>query len=251
MTTDPAPVRTEPNAARSRHATRAAAAVLLIAPVLRWLIANHTVAYGTPWRTRCDHCAQLLQLLGCGPAGRCSGCGQRMGAPPYVVEAVALVAVVALVAAGYRGWDLAAHGWWTAGLLVLAATDATVRRLPYRVTAATTAGTVLLLAAAHPPARTWAIALLTTAGLTAFHASISALVRSRLGNGDTAFVVPVALGLAPHGWTALLLAAALAHAVTAVAAAIRRARHQPPAGHPFGTYLAATAILLAVLGAPG
>jgi len=67
-----------------------------------------------------------------------------------MVEIVA-AAFGLLVWSGTRGWELAGYTWWTAGMLTLAFIDAAVLRLPHRLTLATTAGTVLLLAPAGAP----------------------------------------------------------------------------------------------------
>jgi leader peptidase (prepilin peptidase)/N-methyltransferase len=64
---------------------------LAVVPLLRYAVAVHSVPGDQPWRTKCP-CGKPLWPNAIRPTGRCSGCGQRLGAPPYAVEAAALAA---------------------------------------------------------------------------------------------------------------------------------------------------------------
>jgi leader peptidase (prepilin peptidase)/N-methyltransferase len=156
--------------------------VLTVMPLLRWLIAHHTVPADQPWRTRCETCAAAVWPAACTPAGRCRTCRARIGAPPYLVEVVAVSAFGLLLASGLRGWELAAYTWWSLGLLLLAFIDAAVLRLPHRLTAATTAGTVLLLA---PLGLTdsWSSALIGAGCMAGYYWAVHVASGGGLGGG--------------------------------------------------------------------
>jgi len=79
---------------------RHGASALGVMPLLWWLIAHHSVAYGQPWRTRRGTCASALRPTACGPSGRCRACRQRARAPPFGVEGVAVAAIGLLIWSG-------------------------------------------------------------------------------------------------------------------------------------------------------
>lgn len=116
--------------------TRCALTAAAVTPLLRWAVLHHAVPAGQLRRRACPGCATPIGLTAAAhrapllPTGRCRVCGTRIGAPPYTVEAAALLAVAALLVSGLSSWPLAAYTWWTAAALVLAFVDATGRVYP-------------------------------------------------------------------------------------------------------------------------
>jgi leader peptidase (prepilin peptidase)/N-methyltransferase len=220
---------------------------LAVLPLLRWLIAVHAVPADQPWRYRCPTCAARLWPAACAPSGRCRTCGTRVGAPPYTVEILAMAAFGLLAWSTPPGWQLAAHTWWAAGMLILALVDAAVLRLPHRITLVTTVGTVLLLAAAGAPASSWRDAILGAVALAGFYALIRIASRGDLGFGDVAVAIPIGLILGWHGWRLIVAAAILGQTAAVAAIPIRRMARRTRTPVPLGTYLIAASytVLLA------
>lgn len=229
-----------------RHRPRQLAYALAVTPLLRWLIAHHSVPADQPWRTRCPVCATALWPAACTPSGQCRACQARVGAPPYAVELVAVAAFGLLAASGTRGWELAAYTWWSLGLLVLAFVDAAVLRLPHRLTLATTAGTVLLLMPVTASASAWWSAIIGAACLAGFYALIHAAARGGLGLGDVAVAVPIGIGVGWLDWRLIAVAAVLGHSLAAATIPIRRVTGTAPSPVPLGTYLIAGSLLIVV-----
>jgi leader peptidase (prepilin peptidase)/N-methyltransferase len=153
-------------------------------------------------------------------------------------------AVAVLTLSGLRGWELAAFTWWAAGMAILAFTDLAVRRLPFRLTAATTAGTALLLAPAHVPGMQWASAVLCAAAAAGFYAALRVLSRGGAGLGDVAAALPVGLAAGWFGPAAVLVALAAAHTMAiAMMLGVRVLRWRPVRHLPLGPYLAAGALI--------
>jgi leader peptidase (prepilin peptidase)/N-methyltransferase len=220
---------------------------LAVTPMLRWLILNHTVPSGRTWRTVCEHCRTPLWPGACRPTGRCGNCRTRLGAPPYLVEALALAAGTILVVSGLRGWPLAAHAAWAAGAAILAFIDIGVRRLPHRVTAANTIAFLTLLLPSQQ-ATDWLRAVLAGLALTAFFGAIAAVAPRDLGLGDVTVAFPVGALLGWHSWLALAAGTLLGlAAASAVAATARLTRRALASGQlPLGPYLLAGAFVVAV-----
>jgi len=234
-------------ASRTQRRVRDGAYILAVVPLLRWLVAHHAVAPGTAWRTRCDTYSSLLWPAACGPSGRCRTCQARIGASPYWLEAVAALAIGLLVASGARGWELAAYTWWTAGMLVLGFVDAAVLRLPHRLTAATTAGTVVLLAPLGGPASSWWSAAISAAVLAGFYALTRIISRGDLGLGDVAFAVPVGFGAGWYDWRLAVAAVVVGHTLAAAGIVGSRITGRPSAPLPLGTYLVAALLAVVVV----
>jgi leader peptidase (prepilin peptidase)/N-methyltransferase len=222
--------------------------VLAVTPLLRWLIAHHTVPNGQPWRTTCEGCGNPLWPAACRPTGRCGGCRARCGPPPYLVEAVALTAAATLAASAARGWPLAAHAAWAAGAVTLAFTDIAVRRLPHRVTAATSIAFLTLLLPVQD-ATGWLRAAAAGLALTAFLGAIALAAPRDLGLGDVTVAFPVGAILGWHSWPALAAGSLLGLAAASVVAIGARLAHRaPPDAHlPLGPYLLAGGFLAAVV----
>jgi leader peptidase (prepilin peptidase) / N-methyltransferase len=227
------------NTAKRRIAS-AALYTAAVTPLLRWLIAHHSVAPGQPWRTRCE-CGIALWPNGCQPSGRCRACRRHVGPPPYAVEAATLTAALALLMSEITGWELAAFAWWAAGTTVLAFVDLAVLRLPHRITAATTLGTLALLAATGQTSA-WARAVTAAAVLSACFAALAVASRGQLGWGDVALAVPVAAALGWHSWAAVYAGTLLGLGAAAAAAVTRRtAKLQSGRFVPLGPFLIAGA----------
>lgn len=221
--------------------------VVAVTPLLRWLVAHHTVPDGQPWRTRCGTCTTAVWPAACAPSGRCRTCHARVGALPYVLEGVAAAAVALLLWSGVRGWELAAYTWWTAGMLVLAFIDAAVLRLPHRLTIATTAGTLLLLAPLGAAASSWWGAVGGAAILTGVYAIIHLVSRGGLGLGDVALAVPIGIGVGWLDWHLIVAAVVLGHTLAAASIPIRRLTHSTIRYLPMGTYLIAGSLTMIIV----
>ncbi|GIF98329.1 prepilin peptidase [Catellatospora citrea] len=205
---------------------RAMLPALTVAPLLR-AVAVHAVRDDQPWRTAC-RCGRALWPDAVGPSGRCAGCGQQPGAPPYNVEAAVLLAA-GLIVSGSTGWVLAADTWWAARLAVLAFADLAVLRLPHRLTAATTAGLLGLLAATGN-ANAWWRTVTARLVLVALLAVLAFASGGQLGWADVAIAVPVAAALGWHSWSAVYAGTLLGLGAAALTAIILRRT-----GHLTGT----------------
>jgi leader peptidase (prepilin peptidase)/N-methyltransferase len=231
---------------RNRTGVRALLPALAVAPLLRHLVAVHAVPDDQPWRATCG-CGRPLWPDAIGPSGRCAGCRQRLGAPPYTVEPAALALTAALIVSGPTGWALAAYTWWAAGMLVLAFVDLAVLRLPHRLTAVTTAGFLGLLAATGD-ANAWWRALTAGLVLAALLAVLAVVSGGQLGWGDVAIALPVAAALGWHSWSAVYAGTLLglgAAALTAIT--LRRTGRLTAGAHlPLGPFLIGAAALVAL-----
>lgn len=227
-----------------RQPLRTGLQVLAVTPVLRWLLAHHSVPFAAEPRTHCARCRAPLWPAACGPSGRCGSCRARVGPAAYAVESVAALTTVLLIWSGMRGWQLAAYTWWAAGLAVLSFIDLAVRRLPFRITAAVTAGTILLLVPAGASAAIWWGGVLGGIALVVFYGLIRAVSRGGLGLGDVALAFPVGFAVGWHDWTLVLPALVIAHVLAAAAMMLARANSKHDGIHlPFGPYLAVAALL--------
>lgn len=232
----------------------------LLGPLLRGQILHHTVPAGTAWRTACPHCAYRLVRPGLRalrtvlpPSGRCPACGQRIGPPPGVVEAVTALVLAALAWRVPAPLTLLALCWVAVLGVALAFVDAAVHRLPDRLTLAAFAGAVGLLGAATLAGgrpgqlRTALVCALAVAGFYLILALISPAGMG-LGDGKAAFSVGLATGW--FGWPVAFLGTAAGFLFAGLFAAallvLRRAGRKDHIPHgPFMFAGALTAILLA------
>ncbi|ROO52730.1 leader peptidase (prepilin peptidase)/N-methyltransferase [Micromonospora sp. Llam0] len=168
--------------------TAAAVAGAAAGPWLRARIFSNSVAYRRPLRRRCPRCRQPLatSVWAMMPVtGRCPRCARRIGPATAAVEATAAL-VAALIA--WRSHDLATFTvatWVAAFGIVLSFVDATVRRLPDRITLPAITGTVTILA-------------VTAAATTTYHHLLTALASAALLGGTYLAMVlarPTAIGL--------------------------------------------------------
>jgi len=236
-----------PAPARTARPWRLAAAPLL-APVLRWLVAVHSVPADQPWRDRCPDCGTPLPKLG-SPAGRCATCRRRLGAPPWLVEAAtaaaAALVVVTAVAGSWPAAAIVALAGWAAVAVALTFVDLAVHRLPDRLTlpaAGWVLGWLAVAAAITGEGGAWLRALIAAAGCGLGFALISLLLGARgYGLGDAKLAPSAAALLGWLGWGAVLAGLFLAFLASGLVAlallAARRVRWRDSL--PFGPFLVA------------
>ncbi|MCN0152425.1 prepilin peptidase [Salinispora arenicola] len=242
----------------NRTTSRSLLAVLAVTPVLRLAAVRHAVPAGSTARLGCDACGTPVSLArpwpAIGPRARCGACGTRVGPPPGSVEVAALAAGLTLLLAGPPAVELAAAAWWLGWAVPLAFIDASVHRLPDRLTIPAALGTWLLLglAAALDAGYTpWLRATAAGLGLgLLFAASTILLGRRGFGLGDAKLAVGVGLLLGWHGLAFLVLGLLFAFTLAAVTAlALLATRRVRWSSHlPFGPFLllaTPTALLLA------
>ena len=205
-------------------AVAAAAAVGAAAgPWLRARIFANSVAYGRPLRRRCPRCRRPITasvFIGLPANGRCPGCTRRIGPPAGVVEGTAAV-ILALLA--WRSPDpgtFAAAGWIATFGIVLSFVDATVHRLPDRLTMPALAGATTFLTATAILTSAFSHLLSAIAGavmLSGFYLVMVLAKPNAIGLGDAKLALLTGLVL---GWFSLhtaiagLLAAVLIGAAT-------------------------------------
>jgi leader peptidase (prepilin peptidase)/N-methyltransferase len=209
------------------------------------------------------------------PAARCGACGSRVGAPPYLLEASALVVAalvaVAVVGGGWSPWAAVALAGWAALAVPLAFIDLAVHRLPDRLTLP---GAVWVLAwlgvaaVASPGATTGAVAAGAATGDPDWVRAAAAAVVCGLGFatvtlvsgargfglGDAKLALGVGALLGWLGWTAVVAGLLLAFLGSGLVAAgllvTRRAGRRDTL--PFGPFLVAgTLAALAWVGLSG
>lgn len=230
--------------AAPRPGVREILPALAVVPLLRYAVAVHAVPDDQPWRCACA-CGQPLWPNAIRPTGRCTACGQRLGAPAYAVEAAAVAVTVGLVVSGRTGWALAAFAWWAAGMIALFFIDLAVMRLPHRITAVLTGGLLGLLAFTGSR-DTWLRATAAGLVLAVLFAGLAVASRRQLGWGDVALALPVAAALGWHSWAAVYAGTLLglgAAALTAIT--LRRTGHLAAGAHlPLGPFLITAATLV-------
>jgi leader peptidase (prepilin peptidase)/N-methyltransferase len=229
---------------------------LFAAPVLRLLVIRF--AEGRPAGSGSDDCTgdaagerhSLAALL---PTASCARCGRRLGAPPLVLEAVALVAVATILATTAPWPILLAGLWWTACAVPLAFIDVRTHRLPDLLTYSAAGGVGAFFATQ---------AALSGQGQILLRASVAAAVCSGvfllaaltlgqrgIGLGDVKLVVSVAMLLSWWGWAAVFLAVFLAFLASgAVGAALLATRRATRTTHlPMGPFFVAATIAVVSL----
>ena len=220
-----------------------------VTPLLRRAVLVHAVPVGQPWRTGCPHCAAPLAAGALWPAGRCSGCRQRIGAPGYLLEAAtALGLALVWVAVSGGGWPPAAVlalAGWTAVAVPLSFIDLAVHRLPDRLTLPA-AGWVLawlgVAALAGGTGSAWLRAGLAGLACGLGFALVTLVFGARgFGLGDAKLALGAGALLGWAGWTAVLAGLLLAFAGSGLVATGllvgRRVSRRDTL--PFGPFLAA------------
>jgi leader peptidase (prepilin peptidase)/N-methyltransferase len=228
-------------------------------PVLRWLVARHSVAPGQPPRTGCDRCGAAVSLTGPGwaallPTGRCGRCRQRVGASPYLLEILAVAAAAAAALSAPSVPVLLAGLWWAGWAAALFFVDLRVHRLPDALTFPAAAGVVALLALDAAVRGSWAglVRAVVTAIVAGGVFLLVALILGRrgMGVGDAKLILSVAALLGWWGWGAAFLAVLLAFVAAGVVGGVllatrRASRATHIAMGPF--FVAATVGVLALL----
>lgn len=227
--------------------------VLAITPVLRWAVATHSVPPGEPWRTACPGCRTPIGAAGpprtLSPLARCAACGTRIGAPPFAVEAVAVLALVATLSAGHPWPVTVALVWWLGWMIPLVFVDVAVHRLPDRLTYPAAAGSWALLGLAAlvtGEQAAWLRAIAAAGGLALLFAATTLVFGARgFGLGDAKLALSIGAVLGWFGWPVVLLGmlvAFLGSGVTAVLLLVAR-RISWSQQLPFGPFLVLGAVV--------
>ena len=208
-----------------------------------------SVPSGEPRRSRCEDCDAPPPAL---PRTRCAGCGRGLG------PSVRWMSAAAAAACAGCAWRIGPHPALIAYLatalaaVVLAATDARVKRLPnavvlplYPVTLAALAAAALTDSHHGSPTR----ALTAMAALAGGFYLLALASPGALGLGDVKLVGVLGLLLGWLSWAAVATGVFLGFAVAAVAALglvlTRRAGRKDTI--PFGPYLLLGALLALLL----
>lgn len=247
---------------RSRAApawVRWLATVAPVTPLLRWAVLVHSVPPDQPWRRGCPQCNTPFRLSPLLPAGRCGSCGQRIGAPAYLLELAALAAaalvVVAVVAGGRSAWGAVAFAGWAAAAVALTFIDLAVHRLPDRLTLPAAAWVLAWLgidAATSDAGPAWVRAAVAAGICGLGFALVTLAFGARgFGLGDAKMALGAGALLGWLGWSALvagLFLSFLGSGLTATVLLITcRAGRKDTL--PFGPFLAAgTLVTLAWVG---
>lgn len=195
-------------------------------PWLRARIFAHSVAYTRPLRRFCPRCHHPLATSVTSrlpTTGRCPGCARRIGPATGAVEAAAAVTMAVLAWRSPEAGTLAAATWVAAFGIVLSYVDATVHRLPDRLTLPALAGAGLILAVTATVTSRYGHLLTAVLGSMLAGGAYLALVLARptaLGLGDAKLALITGLLL---GWFSIraaitgLIAAVLVAAVVGLA----------------------------------
>jgi leader peptidase (prepilin peptidase)/N-methyltransferase len=191
---------------------RQAVPMVTITPALRWLVVRFSDRAAAGWRAGCSGCGSLLRPAtapgaALRPAGRCGQCHARVGAPPWLLEAVtAAVAVIAVLAA--PTWPmLVAVLWWTGCVVPLVFIDLRAHRLPDPLTFAALSGVLLFETLDAVLADRWD-ALVRAVSATAVYGLIFLVLAMVLGRrgpqlGDVKLMLSISALLGWWGWDAL------------------------------------------------
>ncbi len=239
----------------------AAAAGLVIGPVLRLLVVRLAVPSGEPWRRACPACDSPLRparaaLPVLSPAGRCIACQTRLGPPPLSVEVTAVVLLGLLAARVQPGLVLTAVCWLAVCVIPLAYIDAATHRLPDLLTGPAYAGTAAFLLAAAATGESWprlGRGLLGGIAFAAFCLVLFLISPSGMGPGDVKLAASLGTALAWLGWGALI-AGALAGFLLAACYGVTllvRGRADRKTQVPFGPFMIAGTFLVLVIAGVG
>ncbi|WP_231932435.1 prepilin peptidase [Micromonospora rifamycinica] len=228
---------------------RRVAAILAVVPVLRAAVARYAVPPGVADRAGCPGCGAPVgldrPLPALGPTARCPRCRGRIGAAPFAVEALSLLAVAVLVLVDGAVAERVALAWWLGCAVPLVLVDIAVHRLPDRLTWPAAAGTWALLgvaALAGAGAGPWLRAVTAGAALgLAFAATTLLLGRRGFGLGDAKLALGVGALLGWQGWGVLVTGLVLTFLLSAlVSVALLATRRVGWSSHlPFGPFLVA------------
>ncbi|WP_281901345.1 prepilin peptidase [Micromonospora humidisoli] len=236
---------------------RRLAGVLTVAPVLRLAVARYAVPPGVADRAGCDGCGAPVgldrPLPALGPTARCPACAGRVGAAPFAVEALLVVAVAVLALVDGPVAERVALAWWLGWAVPLVLVDLAVHRLPDRLTWPAAVGTWALLGVAAVTgagAGTWLRAV--TAGVVlglAFATTTLLLGRRGFGLGDAKLALGMGALLGWQGWGVLVTGLVLTFLLSALVGVVLLAsRRVGWSSHlPFGPFLVAGTCLTLLL----
>ncbi|MEU7802639.1 prepilin peptidase [Micromonospora arborensis] len=238
------------------------ALALAVTPVQRLLVLRLAVPGDSPPNTVCGRCGAKISLRGHGqpallPPGRCGGCGRPIGAPPYLLELLTVLAAAVAVLASPTGPVMMAALWWVACAVPLVFVDVRVHRLPNVLTYPAAAGVLLFLLLDATVSETWeAVLRSVTAAATigaAFILTALLLGRRGLGLGDGKLMVSIALLLGWWGWGFVFTAVFVAFLTAGVAGAgLLAARRVTRQSHlPMGPHLVLAAVVVLAVQAAG
>ncbi|WP_420119287.1 prepilin peptidase [Micromonospora sp.] len=223
--------------------------MLAVVPVLRLAVFRYAVPPGVADRAGCDGCGAPVgldrPLPALGPTARCPVCAGRVGAAPFAVEALLVVAVAVLALVDGAVAERAALAWWLGCAVPLVLVDLAVHRLPDRLTWPAAVGTWALLGVAAVTgagAGAWLRAV--TAGVAlglAFATTTLLLGRRGFGLGDAKLALGVGALLGWQGWGAVVTGLVLTFLLSALVGVVLLAsRRVGWSSHlPFGPFLVA------------
>ncbi|MFI9642645.1 prepilin peptidase [Micromonospora sp. NPDC051925] len=231
--------------------------MLPVVPALRLAVARYAVPPGSVNRAGCDGCGAPIgldrPLPALGPTARCPDCRARVGAAPFAVEALLVVAVAVLMLVDGAVAERAALAWWLGCAIPLVLVDLAVHRLPDRLTWPAAAGTWALLgiaALAGAGAGPWlrAVAVGSALGL-AFATTTLLFGRRGFGLGDAKLALGVGALLGWQGWGVAATGLVLTFLLSAlVSVALLASRRVGWSSHlPFGPFLVAGTCLALLL----
>lgn len=204
-------------------ALRGTLCLLTVTPLLRWAVIMHSVRSGRPWRRCCPRCAAALRPtrnpVALSPLARCGNCGQRLGPPPWTLEAVAIGSATLLLASGLAGVRLAAYGWWAAFSIAQLFIDLAVQRLPVRLSYAAVTGFLAFLsldALIHDEWHAWIRSILGGLMAASVLAACAVAFPRLVHWGDVRYALAIGAAAAFVGWLGLYAAAFASTLITAV-----------------------------------
>jgi leader peptidase (prepilin peptidase)/N-methyltransferase len=204
------------------------ALAITVAPMARWAIVYHSVRAGQNWQRSCPQCDTPIGVNNwrpLTPLGRCHRCHRHVGAPPWLVEA--LLGLVVVACAQLPPWIIPAYAWWAVVGVALCFIDVATHRLPDRLTWPAAAGFLLLagLAAVHGYGESWLRSACAAVLLTAI-LSVCALIWPRyLGQGDAKYAAAIGAAAGWVSWLgvyAAITAAALLGAIVGIGLILAR-----------------------------
>ncbi|GAA4463781.1 prepilin peptidase [Phytohabitans houttuyneae] len=188
----------------------AAAAGLLVGPLLRAQVFVHTVPAGEPWRHACSHCDARLSGTFLPPTGRCPRCRARIGPPPGLVEVAAAGALAVVAWRVPEPLPMLAVAWVALFGVVLTHVDIAVHRLPDRLTFPAAGGALILFglsAVVDGEYGRLASAVACALALAAFYLVLVLISPNGMGLGDAKAALSVGLVAGWFGWGVAVAAA--------------------------------------------
>ncbi|GGM23981.1 prepilin peptidase [Dactylosporangium sucinum] len=232
---------------------------LAVVPLLRQQVLRMAVPSGAPRARLCPGCGAAAELAEPGgalllPAGRCGSCGIRAGAPPLLLEVLAVTAAAVAVFAAPTLAALLAVLWWSGCAVILCFVDLRVHRLPDLLTGLAAGGVLAAYTVEAVLSGQWGHlvdAVLSAAG-TGLVLLLAALLLGRhgMGLGDVKLAVSIAALLGWWGSGAVVAGLLLGFVFAGVVGVVLLASRRVTRGQhiPLGPFLiAGTWLALALL----